>query len=122
MILTGMDWMGSVAKKKVYLVETKSKKGKKVYLVETKSKSGNNDNDIDWDGLDRFTIPKDSKEITTEPVEKKLGCACGVKSYNEINAEISGGTEAKPHEFPWMVRISGGCAGGELQIGIFQEK
>ena len=46
---------------------------KKVYLVETKSKKEMNGNEIDnWDGLDRFTVPK---EIATTPVEKIDGCA-----------------------------------------------
>ena len=63
-----------MAKKKVYLVETKSKSKwnglsvakKKVYLVETKSKKEMNGNEIDnWD----------SKEIRTAPVEKIDGCA-----------------------------------------------
>ena len=76
-----------------------------MYLVETKSKKEMNGNEIDnWD----------SKEITTTPVEKIDGCACG---YNDIFGEISGGTEAVSNEFPWMVRIVGGCAGGELQLG-----
>ena len=71
-----------------------------MYLVETKSKKEMNGNEIDnWD----------SKEITTTPVEKIDGCACG---YNDIFGEISGGTEAVSNEFPWMVRIVGGCAGG----------
>ena len=80
---------------------------KRVYLVETKSKARKNENDYDWEGLDKFTIPK---EITTEPAEKKVGCACG----DQKGSEISGGTKAVANEFPWMVRISGGCAGGEL--------
>ena len=114
-----------MAKKQVYLVETKSKSKwnglsvakKKVYLVETKSPKEMNGNEIDnWDGLDRFTVPKDSKEIRTTPVEKKDGCgACGYN--NPISGEISGGTEAVSNEFPWTVRITGGCAGGELQLG-----
>ena len=90
---------------------------KNVYLVETKSKKEMNGNEIDnWDGLDRFTVP-------STPLEKRYGCgACGYD--NKIRREISGGTEAVSNEFPWTVRIVGGCAGGELQLqlGIFQEK
>ena len=84
-----------------------------MYLVETKSKKEMNGNEIaNWDGLGRFTVPK---EIATTPVEKIDGCACG---YNDIFGEISGGTEAVSNEFPWMVRIVGGCAGGELQLAL----
>ena len=28
--------------------------------------------------------------------------------------EISGGKEAVPHEYPWMVSIIGGCTGGNF--------
>jgi len=41
-------------------------------------------------------------------------CTCGVsKRKTEAGGitRISGGNEADPHEFPWMVRITGGCAG-----------
>jgi len=38
-------------------------------------------------------------------------CTCGVSQKTEFGNRISGGREAIPHEFPWMVRITGGCAG-----------
>merc|ERR1719481_2271933 len=38
-------------------------------------------------------------------------CTCGVSQRRETGNRISGGREAIPHEFPWMVRITGGCAG-----------
>ena len=36
---------------------------------------------------------------------------CG-RSVNIPKYEISGGLTATPHEFPWIVRVLGGCAGG----------
>merc|ERR1712142_471107 len=45
-------------------------------------------------------------------------CSCGKAPKTGANRVI-GGTEARPHEFPWMVRIVGGCAmdscGGALK-------
>ena len=66
----------SVAKKKLYLVETKSGNGKN-------GKNGNDYQDM---------------------------CMCGQKTYNEI----AGGMDAETNEFPWIVRIMGGCAGGQF--------
>jgi len=40
-------------------------------------------------------------------------CSCGKAPKTGANRVI-GGTEARPHEFPWMVRIVGGCAMGEI--------
>ena len=78
-----------------------------MFLVDTTSKKEKHEYD-DW-GYG-FTIPKDSEEITTKPIEKVEGCECG--SQPPVY-DISGGSEANPHEFPWMVRIVGGCALGE---------
>lgn len=36
---------------------------------------------------------------------------CGVPGSVNSNGRISGGSEAVPHEFPWIVRISGGPQG-----------
>jgi len=38
-------------------------------------------------------------------------CSCGKAPLKEQN-RIIGGREATPHEFPWMVKITGGCAKG----------
>ena len=68
----------SVAKKKLYLVETKSGSGK----------NGNGKNGNDYQDM----------------------CMCGQKSHDEI----AGGMDAEINEFPWIVRIMGGCAGGQF--------
>ena len=44
-------------------------------------------------------------------------CACGL--YNGM--EISGGEEAVPHNYPWVVRIVGGCAEGIRKTSELQE-
>ena len=36
-------------------------------------------------------------------------CACGRPGRK--NNEISGGGEARPHVFPWIVRLVSGCPG-----------
>jgi len=38
-------------------------------------------------------------------------CSCGKIPINAKNRVI-GSIETRPHEFPWMVRIQGGCQGG----------
>ena len=49
-------------------------------------------------------------------------CSCGkqFKQFkNEISgeqSEISGGKEAQSNEFPWAVRIFGGCAKGIIYL------
>ena len=48
-------------------------------------------------------------------MEKKADCACGFQDADGIN-RISGGEEARPKEFPWVVRIVGGCAEGEFFV------
>ena len=56
-------------------------------------------------------------EKTTKYVNEEY-CMCGQTTQN-INVEVEkeaydyiiGGSEAKPHQFPWMVRIVGGCLG-----------
>ena len=64
--------------------------------------------------LDKGPSPSTkTREITTAPMEKKADCACGFQDADGIN-RISGGEEALPKEFPWVVRIVGGCAGGEF--------
>ena len=57
-------------------------------------------------------------EPTTEPIGKRNECACG-KQFLSRNKrgemernEIAGGEDTVPREFPWLVRIVGGCAGG----------
>merc|ERR1719347_952281 len=48
------------------------------------------------------------------PVPGTDKCTCGVsKMKTEAGGitRISGGSKASPHEFPWMVRITGGCTG-----------
>ena len=49
----------------------------------------------------RTTMEKEGKESLDE-------CLCG-KPWPELN-EISGGREAPKNEFPWIVRLVGGCA------------
>ena len=47
-----------------------------------------------------------------ESILHKQDC-CGITKFLPSrlrNVEISGGVEAEPHEFPWMVRLHGGCA------------
>ena len=54
------------------------------------------------------------KNIETNHVLRKPNC-CGITKYLPArlrNNEISGGVEARPHEFPWIVRLHGGCAEG----------
>ena len=43
-------------------------------------------------------------------------CSCGKAPMTAANRVIGviGGLEAIPHEFPWLVRIVGGCARGEI--------
>jgi len=43
--------------------------------------------------------------------EGEKQCSCGISKKVTRN-RIIGGREAVPHEFPWIVRITGGCAGG----------
>jgi len=54
-------------------------------------------------------------------VTSQSECSCGMSDKTFINRdltldehelEIAGGRDAIPHEFPWIVRITGGCAGG----------
>ena len=52
---------------------------------------------------------------TTEAPEPQGDCDCG-KSPNQNSNEIAGGKEARPNEFPWMVRIIGGCAQGDNKL------
>ena len=52
---------------------------------------------------------------TTEATEQQGECDCG-KSPNQNSNEIAGGKEARPNEFPWMVRIIGGCAQGDNKL------
>ena len=46
-----------------------------------------------------------------------MDCSCG-QPFNATN-EISGGKEAKAHEFPWIVRLVSGCPGMLLFTKIF---
>lgn len=55
------------------------------------------------------------KEIKSVPVGKEDACTCGKQAPSEMNL-ISGGEDAGPQEFPWMVRIVGGCGGGGFHI------
>ena len=93
----------------MFLAESKSRKEKKGY-----------ESEIEYlDGINRApTMVKGRGENDTKSILNTWeDCQCG---QNYLGSEISGGTEAVPHEFPWMVRIIGGCKGGELQVGIFQ--
>ena len=44
---------------------------------------------------------------------KSSACECG-NSNAEFSFEISGGSEASPHEFPWAVRLISGCGGSKF--------
>ena len=37
-------------------------------------------------------------------------CECGKTEKVNYGDYIIGGEEAKPHQFPWVVGITGGCA------------
>ena len=86
-----------------------------------------------WDGYDiwdLFTVTKERTESTTESTVKTDDCICGKKGFGNHKRnfiernhkrndeseqeEISGGEEALPKEFPWLVRLVSGCAGGEF--------
>jgi len=49
------------------------------------------------------------KDITSTG---RLVCSCGRSGRPSRTDEISGGEEARPHEFPWIVRLFGGCPKG----------
>merc|ERR1711942_77561 len=49
------------------------------------------------------------KEVTCYDTSQDV-CACGQVRCN--TNEISGGLEANPHQYPWIVRLVGGCVGG----------
>ena len=42
-------------------------------------------------------------------------CNCGLKSKGWSGQRISGGDKADANQFPWMVRIIGGCAASKLR-------
>ena len=69
----------------------------------------------------KFTTKRTTEittESTTEPIGKRNECACGKQFLSNYKRgemereEIAGGEVAVPEEFPWLVRILGGCAGG----------
>ena len=43
-------------------------------------------------------------------------CACGQPRCD--TNEISGGKEAKPHQYPWIVRLVGECVGKLLLVSV----
>ena len=47
---------------------------------------------------------------------KSVKCDCGETKIGKLEPEISGGSIANAHEFPWAVRIERGCAVGELNF------
>lgn len=51
------------------------------------------------------------REITRNRNTQSHTCTCGKNNFIH-NGEISGGEIATPNEFPWVVRIYGGCSGG----------
>ena len=51
------------------------------------------------------------REITRNRNTQSHTCTCGKNNFIH-NGEISGGEIAIPNEFPWVVRIYGGCSGG----------
>ena len=62
------------------------------------------------------SVRQQNAESEKDPIEN---CKCGKLQGKKKNStdvgkkrnRISGGKEAVPHEFPWIVRITGGCAG-----------
>ena len=97
--------------------------GGKTFLVKTKTNNeniGKRAENIEHDERDQHI--EDFKDLDNEidnidqPSMSVLAdlfrhwkCPCGQPwRYTD---EISGGREATPHEFPWVVRIVGGCAG-----------
>ena len=46
-------------------------------------------------------------------------CSCGKAPRQDKRNRISGGGEAAPNQFPWLVRIVGGCPRGKVIIVIF---
>ena len=50
------------------------------------------------------------EDLSYEDYANTQDCTCG-KIIKRKKFRISGGEETKPNEFPWIVRIVGGCAG-----------
>ena len=77
-----------------------------------------NTNTIDTNTMETITLNtsiEDTITIDTNTIKSATDCNCGLPK-KESNFEISGGREAIPHEFPWIVRIRGGCSGMQYCI------
>jgi len=102
-----------------YLVKTKPSNGKSgVESIEDQNEA-KNEMDTKFSRHIRFLQAirqrkngkKTWRNVPKTPLTSELNCACG-QPGNEI-FEISGGREAVPHRYPWIVRLVGGCPDNE---------